>query len=127
MRYHAWRSPSVKTLQYMLNLTEEKAKEVKAVLTGKKDVLSYPSVQARRAECYNEPDKEYLVLHAVNEIIGGFGVGYIPAHNSFNEGVEYVNRGDAYIPTILYDQKTTTWSAGSWGDRVEGQPSRFRD
>jgi hypothetical protein len=42
------------------------------------------------------------------------------------DGLSYVNMGDTYDTTLLYDHKTGRFSVGSWGDIVEKQPDRFR-
>src|SRR3989442_15259614 len=67
-------------------------------------------------------------LKTVSILLDGYGVEYVPskmdAHGK-GRGLEYVNMGDAYAPTILYDclHKRFIWA--SWGDIVESEPARF--
>ena len=37
----------------------------------------------------------------------------------------YVNMGDTYVPTIIYDTLKELWYCCSWGDIVENDPKRF--
>lgn len=41
----------------------------------------------------------------------------------------YVNRGDSYLPTILYDTHKDRFYVASWGDYIEarGNRARFKD
>jgi len=39
----------------------------------------------------------------------------------------YVNMGDTYDTTLIYDYKTNRFVVSSWGDIVERQPRRFAD
>ncbi len=40
-------------------------------------------------------------------------------------GLLYVNVGDPYVDTLIYDRSRKTWRVGGWGDIVERQPRRF--
>jgi len=55
------------------------------------------------------------VLEQASKVLGGFGVHEIPA------GVLYVEMGDAYAPTILWEREHGAY-IGSWGDVVEQGP-----
>lgn len=37
----------------------------------------------------------------------------------------YVNMGDTYIPTLIYDTRSGKFSFRPWGDVVEAHPKRF--
>jgi hypothetical protein len=41
-------------------------------------------------------------------------------------GIEYVNTGETYTPTLLYDRKLGRYYVRSWGDHVEQQERRGR-
>ena len=67
-------------------------------------------------------------LKTVSILLHGYGVEYAPskmdAHGK-GRGLEYVNMGDTYKPTILYDCLHKRFICASWGDMVESEPARF--
>lgn len=68
------------------------------------------------------------LLQRVNRILGGHGIEYIAdrrddQHDSY--GIEYINMGDSYIPTLCYDRDKDRIFISSWGDIVEKHPRRF--
>src|SRR5437867_6261923 len=67
-------------------------------------------------------------LETVSVLIHGYGVEYVPSRQDTHgrgRGLEYVNMGDTYAATILYDCLHKRFVCGSWGDIVESQPERF--
>lgn len=65
----------------------------------------------------------YRTLARANEMLDGFGREYLRAVEGGN--VEYINRGDSYKETLLFDFEKDKFIASSWGDLVERQPRRF--
>lgn len=64
------------------------------------------------------------MLIAANEILEGFGVEYIRSERDDQwggHGAYYVNLGDTYVPTILFDLDRERVWASSWGDWVEAE------
>lgn len=73
--------------------------------------------------CYNPPRKYEVKLEALNRIAdGACGVEYI-AHRddtfAKNYGLSYLNTGDTYKRTIIYDHYLGSWRVDSWGGIVE--------
>ena len=67
-------------------------------------------------------------LKAVSILLDGYGVEYAPSRqdtHGHGRGLEYVNMGDSYKPTILYDCLIKRFICSSWGDIVESEPARF--
>ena len=66
-----------------------------------------------------------VALHAINEIVGGYGVeGLGPGRSGdYAPPFEYVNQGDTYATTLIYTRATDTLSIGDWGSIVERHPS----
>ena len=117
---------SIHTMTYKeiadeLNISIEKAKEVKRVITGKIPPENYESVRKWVNQCYNEPTNFSKKLEALNEIIGGYGSEGIfsPDYSIYWCLFDYVNTGDTYNVTIvrLTDQKK--YIISSWGDIIE--------
>jgi len=117
---------SIHTMTYKeiadeLNISIEKAKEVKGVITRKIPPENYESVRKWVKQCYNEPTNSEKKLEALNEIIEGYGTEGIfsPDFSIYWCLFKYINTGDTYSATIirLGDQKK--YIISSWGDIIE--------
>ena len=106
------RLPSVKTLCARLGCDSRIAGAVRHVL-----------------KMNNRTDLEINdTLKTVSVLLHGYGVEYLPSKlDTYSKGVglEYVNMGETYAPTILYDCLRKRFICGSWGDIVESAPTRF--
>jgi hypothetical protein len=100
----------------------------------RKPALINPKRAARLIKAYmmgaNTASQVGQVMDAINEILGGYGVEAI-RDNKWDSyycdiGVLYVNMGDTYVPTVIYDTRKGAWMVCSWGDLVEAQPKRFK-
>lgn len=112
----------VKEIAKRLNITEDQAVQVKGVIKGEIDPLSFSNVKKWVNQCYNMPSKTELKLEALNQILEGYGVEYIEhKEDSFPDvyGISYINLGDTYINTVLFDRASNKWRYCSWGDIVE--------
>jgi hypothetical protein len=73
-------------------------------------------------------EKEELLLELLNSILRCFGVEYIPRKEDTQHetlGISYLNLGDTYISTVIYDHKEDKWMICSWGDIIEEKPEDF--
>ena len=92
-------------------LTKEGAEQIRALI--EKDSCRFTQ-------------QPYNTLRKIDEIFGveSYGVEYTAT--SYEKcGFEYVNFGDSYTATILYDYHTSRYRLTSWGDLVESHPSRY--
>ena len=67
-------------------------------------------------------------LKTVSVLLHGYGVEYAPSKQDTHgegRGLEYVNMGDTYRPTIIYDCLHGRFVCASWGDIVESKRNRF--
>jgi hypothetical protein len=68
-------------------------------------------------------------LDEINTLLKGYGIEAI--HDNKWEryylsiGLLYVNMGDTYAQTIVYDTRTENFMVCSWGDIVEHNEKRF--
>ena len=74
----------------------------------------------------NSHDAIDVVLDYVNDVLSGCGVESITTENYIdgyyqNIAALYVNRGDTYDATILYDTENEKFILTSWGDWVEAK------
>lgn len=106
-----------------LNITLDKATQIKGIIKGTVDPMSFTSVQRWVDQCFNMPSKLELKLEAINEILEGFGIEYIEPRieESYTDpqGLSYINLGDSYINTVMFNHATGKFMYSSWGDIVE--------
>lgn len=84
----------------------------------------FPLTSAWIRQCYNLPEDTELIMSAINELTGGFGVEAIRHPNDSDKLIaEYVNQGDTYATTILRDMESGEYILTSYGDWLEGWES----
>lgn len=108
--------PSTATLRRLPKVGEEEAKAIRDAIL--KAAVSREGVDA--------------ALDLANEIMGGFGVESIRDNEWDRDyyadiGLLYVNMGDTYETTLIYDTRKDKWIVSSWGDIVERHPKRFEE
>ena len=110
-------------------LTVDQIKQAIALINGKADPMQYESVQKWVSQCYNKPPEIDKILEALNEVLEGYGTE--PLRGAHVDGYHwdcqavYINFGDTYTPTIIYDNVKDKFLVSSWGDFVEPKPKRF--
>lgn len=93
--------PSVKTLVDRLHITAAQAKELRKLMADA---------------------KVSRVLDAADKMMNTHGVEYIASSEDTyrsRDGLEYVNTGDTYTTTLIYDHGSSRYKVMSWGDIVE--------
>lgn len=76
-------------------------------------------------QCFNKPNDLELKLSALNELLDGHGIEPINREsewvNSYWQDciANYINMGDTYITTIVYDTINESFLLTSWGDFYE--------
>lgn len=81
----------------------------------------YPNTCSWLKMCWNWPDTVEVQLSMLNELLGGFGVESVQNPNNPAAAlVSYVNMGDTYAATILYDHDELEWIVTTIGDWQEG-------
>jgi hypothetical protein len=126
------KSYPIERIADVLNIEHDKAKQARALVRHeytKRELLGFdtdtpvfPSTASWARACYNQPCEQDLILHALNEVIGGYGVEVIEKSDSHGCGrrcdyVDYINTGDTYSATVLHDDGKF-W-IGTFGDYVE--------
>jgi len=70
-------------------------------------------------------------LNSLNKEIKGYGIEPVRgrdwvSHYYQDINLLYVNKGDTYEPTVVYDTLKDIWYVGtSWGDMIESDMKRF--
>lgn len=99
---------------------DEKKYEIDKVLRGQVDPLWFASVRNWRDRTYNPYNKKEdweLKIHAIDAIMDTFGVETLI--DGDKAIASYVNTGDTYTPTVLYDHENEEFLVTSWDDFYE--------
>lgn len=118
--------PSVKRIADALHVDLDAAKRIKGMMRGELN-------SKRIADEMSIPDRQYKdrvlrILSIASALSDSFGVEYLhDKRDSFSSafGIEYVNAGDTYKDTLMYDNYSGRFICGSWGDVVERNERRF--
>jgi len=118
------RIPSARALKAAFG--PEVGAKLRALLDGSADPeIAVPATGAWAHACYHPPRAAELVEHACNVVMGGHGCEAIRASNGrcgayYGDIVAgYVNMGDTYDVTLLFDYGRGAVYVTSWGDWVE--------
>lgn len=125
--------PSVKRMMERLDIDRDTAKAVRQWMEWEHAYLMmYPPELPEATErwidsSYSRPKRHEIAIHAIDQLIGTFGVEFISFENpgdfvAWPRGIEYCNAGDTYIDTVLYVDGR--YSIGCWGDRLESWERR---
>lgn len=127
MRTKNLKNETITTIAETLKLSRERAKMVKSVLrlercAGFKNFLdkNCPHTKKWIDSCYHLPKTAEIQMHAIDEIIGTYGVEAINLGDVYpGNWLEYCNTGDPFINTVcLYEGK---FFLTSWGDIIESE------
>jgi hypothetical protein len=106
-------------------MDEKTAETIVALIEGTTEVDTegddrFPRTSAWIRQCYNMPGDSDLIMSAIDELLGGFGVEVIKHPNEGEDFIaEYSNQGETYAATILRDMETGKYCLTSWGDWYE--------
>lgn len=113
----------------MSKIDKVKLQVIRKLIKGQIDLETYGSVKARIAECYNRPDNVDLTMTAINEVLDGYGVEAIRGSwvdRYYGDCCAlYVNMGDTYDQTVVYDTRKGEYKVICWGDWVELAPKYY--
>lgn len=128
---YAIRGPSVKSMMSAFESTHglilENAKLLKAVMQGTRDSKQECEKLGIKTQ---HTSREGRILLIANKVLNGHGVEYIRSKQdtfATSQGIEYVNTGDTYDTTLIYDCRSKVFHLTSWGDIVERNPRRFEE
>jgi hypothetical protein len=104
------RLPSLKTITKRFpHLNEDDVKEVRRILE-------------------NYCHRPIVCLKKLNPVLDGCGIEYIAdVADDYHDchGLEFINMGDPYVSTFVYDHRTERLFISCLGDVVEKNPRRF--
>ena len=104
----------------MSRLSKEVKSKARQVIGGQIPADEFETVKTWIAQCYHMPTPNELKLKALNEVLEGYGVEGIANPSDSSEQIAvYVNMGDTYAETVVYDIATREFAFTSWGDFFE--------
>ena len=114
------RVPSYESLLEFVNWDEDLARELRGVLKGEIDPLSYKEVERETDRWYSHPraGSPYVMLMACNHLLELFGVEWAENKNHPDKSFYYINTGDPYYATICYRPGNSIFIS-SPGDIIE--------
>lgn len=107
-------------------LDPKTARVIVRLCNGTLDPETFEAGADRVRECYNPPSDTDVTLHVINSLLGGHGVESVPyEQDAMHDGdfIEYVNFGDTYAPTVLFNPAKSRFEVSAWGDAYEGSPA----
>ena len=109
-----------KNVAERLQITEEKAAEVIALMEGSADPETYRSVQRWVGQCYHKPSHSEMVMCALDEILETYGVEALRREGRCDPYygdciASYCNNGHTYATTIIRDHYRERYSITSVG------------
>ena len=129
MKRTPYTAPPAAKIAAAMNCDMETAKTARALMRGEIRVSenpAFPKTNDWRNSCYNPPRRIDLILSALNELMGTYGVEAFNSRESRMHAVaEYLNTGDTYTPTILFRHDTGTFRISSWGNFFEANEKRL--
>ena len=120
-------------LQEFLNITDEQAQQINDLISGKLEPETFASVEKMIAQCFHRPNAIDMILTAINEIIDGHGIEAVTMEDAYIDHYYfdivglYINMGDTYNPTILFDTEDNEFTATTWGDFYEMKEVNMAD
>jgi len=72
-------------------------------------------------QCHSYPSQQELVMKALDDMIDGFGIEAIRGPDDPDKILAtYVNTGDTYSSTVVYDLEKDEYVLTTWGDWYSG-------
>jgi hypothetical protein len=107
--YHEVTEHAIKNLND-LHATPEQIETVNYILNGTIETRTFSMVREWIDVCFYEPCSDELKMHAINEVLEGYGIEAVRTtkwKNGFWCDVlcTYINMGDSYIPTVIHHRK----------------------
>lgn len=91
--------------------------EIRALLDAPETAENYKQAETFVRSCYHRPKQAEIVMYALAEIIGGYGVEGVSDPNDMRNGMDYVNMGDTYATTITHYWRA--YRVESYGDALD--------
>ena len=132
MALTGFRAPSVKRLVDALKITPEKARTARGLIQGAirtKDEKLFPKSNRLFDRCHHPMRRLDRIIECLNELLEMHGVEYVSSGEQQMDGshivAEYLNSGDTYSMTLLFNHRSEAFSLTTWGDFIERNQRRY--
>lgn len=112
-------APSMKRLMEDMKLDKDQAKRIRGLIHGEIKTNTSEAVNNWVAQCHHKPNYIERLLVALNEAADTYGVEYLTQQGGMRATHAYLNVGDPYVPTIIYNYNKDHFYIGCWGTIVE--------
>jgi hypothetical protein len=118
------RIPSVDRIEAVTGYDRDTAIQLRRILDGRDDPESFTKVARWVNQCFNRPSDVELKLAACDAVMDAHGIESLRSEDVWDRRwqdtvASYVNVGDSYYGTILYDVERGVFYATSTGDWIE--------
>lgn len=111
--------PTTQEIKDQLAVDADTAQKLYDLLDGRLNPKRFTSVQNWIKDCCHGPSKSELILEAANELLDGSGIETVFGNHGMDPVLSYVNMGDTYTPTLIFDHDKNEWIVSSWGAILE--------
>jgi len=101
------------------SFSEEDVKQAMGIIEGRLDPEGWEEVETWVSSCFHRPWEEELKMAALNVVLAGYGVEGITPEGEDSCRATYVNQGDTYALTVVYDIEEGEFIATDWGTWME--------
>ena len=122
---------TIEAIERHLDTDRPTATIVLGLIRGDVDPFSVPAVAEWKRACYHEPSAgPEAILRAIDATLGTYGTEPIDCTKHYQRywhscAAVYVNVGDTYEPTILFDTIAGKYRLTTLGDFVESYDRRY--
>ncbi len=120
--------PSIANLEKSLQMNHADAVLLKGLMDGTVNSEKLADEMGLLKGFHNLPSRAERIMMIANKLTNSSGVEYVPDRDDTYTsayGLEYLNQGDTYDTTLIYDKGKGRFFISSWGDEVERHPRRF--
>ena len=120
---------SIEKIMSLLDVDRQTAKRIRGIVKktiDPEDETLFPKTYKWSQSCYSAPTTGALEMHALNELLNGFGVeglGKGDDDYGYTPPFEFINLGDPYNTTIIRNNRSGTYFISTWGDVAERNPA----
>jgi len=116
--------PPVSRLARELNMPIDTATKLRALVKGRLAPSTFDSVRKWISTCHSEPVHIEQILTAANELLDVYGSEVIRSTKSWDSfwcdaRFAYINMGDVYAPTLMFNTVSKSFSVACIGDVVD--------
>lgn len=123
-----YKAPAAARLVSKLGITQEQAETIRGLIRGEIRTLGndqFPESNKWFDSCHHQPKRLDRILACINEVMQGHGIEAIWGNDTYWPAADYINTGDTYSATILFNRESSAFQLTSWGGFFERNERRY--